>query len=129
VEALKMEMILNTIRKVDNDQNKEFAFGDINSLEEHLAIAFLNPKEYAKLNLTREKHLKISNNIGSIIVNVVDDENVPEGSILLPVSIWANRITIVEKGELHFKNIKVAIEVTTNPISKYSDIIKQIKGA
>ncbi len=123
-----MEMILNTIRKIDNDQAKEFAFGDNQSLEEKLAFAFLNPKDYTSLNLTKEKHLKISNSIGSIVVKVIEDENVPEKSILLPVSIWANQITIVENGELHFKNIKVTIEVTNDPISKYSDIIKQIKG-
>ena len=78
--------------------------------------------------MTKEKHLKISNNSGSIVVKVVEDENVPENSILLPVSIWANQIAIVENNELHFKNINVNIEGTNEPISKYSDIIKHIKG-
>jgi formylmethanofuran dehydrogenase subunit D len=123
-----MEMILNTIRKIDNDQAKEFAFGDDQTLEDHLAVAFLNPKDSTKLNLTKEKHLKIYNNIGSLIVKGVDDENVPEGCILLPVSIWANQITKVEEGELVFKNIGVKIEVTNDPILNYSDLIILIKG-
>ena len=95
-----MELILNTVRKVDNDQTKEFAFGDTKSLEENLAIAFLNPTNMKKLNLKNEECLNITNDVGSIVVKALEDEDVPEGSILLPVSIWANQLTKVEGNEL-----------------------------
>jgi formylmethanofuran dehydrogenase subunit D len=123
-----MDLILNTIRKIDNDQEREFIFGDVQSLEENLAIAFLNPTDYKELKLTKNNHLRISNEIGSIIVKVGEDEHTPEGCIILPVSIWANRITKIEDGGLSFKNVTVSVESTNEPITKFRDIIKQIKG-
>jgi len=123
-----MELILNTVRKIDYDQTKEFTFGDIESLEEHLAIAFLSPKNIKALNIKKNTHIKISNKAGSIIVKGIEDENIPEGTVLLPVSIWANQITQVEETEIYYKNIKVNVEVTDKPITKYNDIISKIKG-
>ncbi len=123
-----MELILNTVRKVDNDQTKEFAFGDTKSLEENLAIAFLNPTNMKELNLKNEEYLNIRNDEGSIVVKALEDEDVPEGSILLPVSIWANQLTKVEDDELFFKNIKVNVKATDEAVTKYEDIISKIRG-
>ena len=123
-----MELILNTVRKVDNDQTKEFAFGDTKSLEENLAIAFLNPTNMKKLNLKNEECLNITNDVGSIVVKALEDEDVPEGSILLPVSIWANQLTKVEGNELWGKKIKVNVNATDKAITKYEDIISKIRG-
>lgn len=128
MEGCKMELILNTVRKVDNDQTKEFAFGDIKSLEENLAIAFLNPTNMKELNLKNEEYLNITNDVGSIVVKALEDEDVPEGSILLPVSIWANQLTKVEDDELFFKNIKVNVKATDEAVTKYDDIISKIRG-
>ena len=128
MEEFNMELILNTVRKVDNDQTKEFAFGDIKSLEENLAIAFLNPTNMKELNLKNEEYLNITNDVGSIVVKALEDEDVPEDSILLPVSIWANQLTTVEDNELFFKNIKVNVKATDEAITKYEDIISKIRG-
>lgn len=128
MEGCNMELILNTVRKVDNDQTKEFAFGDIKSLEENLAIAFLNPTNMKELNLKNEEYLNITNDVGSIVVKALEDEDVPEGSILLPVSIWANQLTKVEDDELFFKNIKVNVKATDEAVTKYDDIISKIRG-
>ncbi|GAG00193.1 unnamed protein product, partial [marine sediment metagenome] len=51
-----MEFTLNSMRKIDNDQVKEYAFGTEDSLEEHLAICFINPKDFKKLNLVPSLH-------------------------------------------------------------------------
>ena len=56
-----LDFLLNTIRKIDNDQVKEHSFGNEQSLEENLAISFINPKDFDKLNLVSNLHLKISN--------------------------------------------------------------------
>ena len=123
-----MEFILNTVRKIDYDQTKEFTFGDIQSLEQNLAIAFLNPKDVIELKLPNETNINIANEVGSIVVKVIEDENIPEGTILLPVSIWANQLTQVRDNEIFYKNIKVYIEATDEPYTKYKDIINKIKG-
>jgi formylmethanofuran dehydrogenase subunit D len=123
-----MELVLNTVRKIDNDQTKEFTFGNTQSLEDNLAIAFLNPKNAKELNITKDGHIKISNEGNSIIVKVIEDENTPEGIVVLPVSIWANQITQVRETEIFYKNIMVHIESTNEPITRYGDIINKIKG-
>lgn len=123
-----MELTLNTVRKIDYDQTREFAFGDKKSLEEHLAIAFLHPRNMKDLNLRKDAKVKISNEAGSIVVEAQEDEKVPVDSILLPVSIWANQITRVQGTEISYKNIKVIVDATNEPITKYEDIINKIKG-
>ena len=122
-----MEITLNTVRMVDHDQAREYSFGDNKSLEENLAIGILNPEDFKKLNLTPSLHLKISNKQGQIIVGIKEDENVPQGIILMPISIWSNQLTSFEKNELIYKNITVNVEATRDPITSFNQIINSIK--
>ncbi len=123
-----MEMILNTMRMVDHDQAREHSLGDEKSLEEHLPIGILNPKDFKKLNLTRSLHLTVSNKNGQIIVGIKEDEGVPQGTILMPVSIWANQLTSFEKNEIIYKNITVNVEASRDPITSFNQIINSIKS-
>lgn len=122
-----MEMTLNTVRMVDHDQAREHTFGDEKSLEENLAVALINPEDFKKLNLTRSLHLTVSNKNGQIIVGIKEDENVPQGTILMPVSIWANQLTSFESNELIYKNITVNVEATRDPITSFIQIINSIR--
>ena len=124
-----MDFILNTVRRMENDQSKEFSLGDRKSLVEKLAIAFINPKDFDKLNLNSKPNLKISSNFGTIIVKGVADEDVPEGTVLMPISIWSNQITGVENSELIYKNIEVDVEVTEEQINDLNSLINKIKEA
>ena len=121
-----MEFILNSIRRIDNDQVKEHAFGTEQSLEEKLAICFINPKDFEKLNLVSSLHLKISNKEKHVIVKVEKDDDVPDGTVLMPVSIWSNRLSVVQKNELLYKNIVVNMEATRKPIMKFKEIIQEL---
>ena len=123
-----MELILNTIRMVDYDQAREYALGDENSLKEKLALGLVNPEDYKKLNLTSSLNIELSNKYGRVIIKAKQDENVPPGIILLPVSIWVNQITGYENGELIFKNIKVNVSVSSEPIKGVHEIINSIKN-
>lgn len=120
-----MEFLLNSMRKIDNDQVKEHAFGTEQSLEEKLAICFINPKDFEKLNLVSSLHLKISNKERYVIVKVEKDENIPEGTVVMPVSIWSNRLSVVQNKELLYKNIIVSVEATRDPITKFKEIIEE----
>ncbi|MBY9016516.1 MAG: hypothetical protein KGD68_12550 [Candidatus Lokiarchaeota archaeon] len=121
-----MEFLLNSMRKINNDQVKEHAFGTEQSLEERLAICFINPKDFEKLKLVSSLHLKISNKEKDVIVNVEKDDNVPEGTVVMPVSIWSNRLSVVQNNELLYKNIAVKIEATSEPIMKFKEIINEL---
>ena len=121
-----MEFLLNTIRKIDNDQGKEYTFGTEQSLEENLDICFINPKDFDKLNLVSSIHLKISNKENHIIVKVEKDDNVPEGTVTMPVSIWSNQLSEVQNHELLYKNIVVNVEATRELIMKFEEIIQKL---
>ena len=121
-----MEFVLNSIRRIDNDQVKEHAFGTEQSLEEKLAICFINPKDFEKLNLVSSLHLKISNKEKHVIVKVEKDDDVPDGTVLMPVSIWSNRLSVVQNNELLYKNIVVNMEATREPIMKFKEIIQEL---
>jgi len=121
-----MEFLLNTIRKIDNDQVKEYTFGTEQSLEEKLAVCFINPKDFDKLNLVSSLHLKISNNEKHIIVKVEKDDNLPEGTVTMAVSIWSNHFSEVQNHELLYKNIVVNVEATREPTMKFEEIIQKL---
>lgn len=122
-----MEMVVNTVRMVDNDQLKEFSFGDDISLKENLAVCFLNPIDSKKLDITPNMNLKLSNEYGQVILKIEENKNIPVGTILLPVSIWANQITGIVEGQLIFKNIKVHAEVTEEIVLDIKDLLRIIK--
>ena len=121
-----MEFILNSIRRIDNDQVKEYTFGTEESLEEKLAICFINPKDFEKLNLVSSLHLKISNKEKHVIVKVEKDDDVPDGTVLMPVSIWSNRLSVVQNDEPLYKNIIVDMEATREPIMEFKEIIQEL---
>ena len=122
-----MKLIVNTIRRVDNDQVREYSFGDFNSLKEKLAIGFINPDDFKKLNLTSKSNLRLINNFGSVVIRAEEDKNVPVGVINIPVSIWANQITGSVNEEPVYKNISVDVEVTNDLILGINEILNTIK--
>ena len=122
-----MEMIVNTVRMVDYDQLREHSFGDDNSLKENLAIGMLNPEDYKKLNLTPSLNLKLVNDYGQVIIKVKQEKDIPLGTILMPVSIWANQITGIINKQLIFKNLKVNAEATRDNVLDIEGLLKVIK--
>ena len=122
-----MKMILNTVRMVDYDQAREHVFGDEQTLKEKLAIGLINPKDFEKLGLVPSLRIKISNKYGEIIIEQTQDEKVPKGTILMPISIWANRLTGVIENDVIFKNIEVNVEPTRDPVLNFKEIISAIK--
>ncbi len=122
-----MKMILNTVRMVDYDQAREHIFGDEQTLKEKLAIGLINPKDFEKLGLVPSLRIKISNKYGEIIIEQTQDEKVPEGTILMPISIWANRLTGVIGNDVIFKNIEVNVESTRDPVLNFREMISALK--
>jgi formylmethanofuran dehydrogenase subunit D len=99
----------------------------IKSLKENLAIGFVNPIDFKNLNLTPSLNLKLSNEYGEVIVKVKQSEDVPVGTILMPVSIWANQITGVSKEHLVFKNIRANVESSREETVDLKTILNNLK--
>ena len=123
-----MDLILNTIRKIDHDQVKELSFGDETSLKENLAIGLMNSEVMKKLNVPLKSNIKITSEFGSVVIKVKEDKEVPSGMICVPVSIWANQITGVSNEELSNKNVNISVESTGESILSFQEIISKIKG-
>ncbi|MFX0105073.1 MAG: molybdopterin dinucleotide binding domain-containing protein [Candidatus Hodarchaeota archaeon] len=117
---------MNTVRMVDYDQMREYTFGDDISLKENLAIGLINPEDFKNLNLTSSLNLKLTSIYGTVVICPKQDENIPKGTITLPISIWANQITGVENNELVYKNINVNVEATRDTILNIKDILNSI---
>ena len=122
-----MDMILNTVRMVDYDQVREYAFGDDNSLKENLAICIINPDDFTKLNLTPSLNLKLSNNNGEVIIKVLQDDDIPPGTILMPVSIWANQLTGIQNKSIIYKNLRISAEATRESVLHIKDLLESLK--
>ncbi len=122
-----MEFILNTIRKIDYDQAREFAFGDDASLKEKLAIVILNPEDIKQLNIKQDSIVKIYHETGFVNVRCIQDKKVPLKMAMMPVSIWSNQLTLVLNNDLVYKNIEVKIEANDEPILDYKSILQKIK--
>ena len=123
-----MEMLANTVRIIDYDQAREYALGDEDSLKQKLALGMINPEDFKKLNLTSNLNIKLSNKYGQVIIKAIQEKNVPSGIVLLPVSIWANQITGFENNRLLFKNVKVDVDVSSEPIMNIKDLINSFKN-
>ena len=120
-------MIVNTVRMIDYDQLKEHIFGNDSSLKENLAIGILNPEDYEKLNLTPSLNLKLVNKHGQVIIKIKQEKNVPLGTILMPISIWANQIIGIINGQIIFKNIEVNAEATRDNVLDVKDLLNIIR--
>ncbi|MFX1376743.1 MAG: molybdopterin dinucleotide binding domain-containing protein [Promethearchaeota archaeon] len=122
-----MEMVVNTVRMVDHDQVREYSLGDDHSLKENLAIGLLNPEDFNKLNLTPSLNLKLSNDNGEVIIKVKQDNNIPLGTIVMPVSIWANQLTGISSEALILKNFKANVEPTKENVLNINDLLENIR--
>lgn len=122
-----MEMILNTVRMVDYDQAREYALGDDNSLRERLAICIINPNDFRKLSLTPSLNLKLSNDNGQVIIKVKQNEDIPQGTIIMPVSIWASQLTGVYDESVVFKNLKTTAEATQESVLTIKELLESLK--
>jgi len=122
-----IKLNLSTSRKLDNDQAREQAFGDNLSLKENLAVAFFNPLDIKELKVKLDTNVRIFNDTGSVIVKCKEDDKLPQGMVLMPVSIWANQITFALNDDLMYKNIIVQIKPTEEKVLDYEELIQKFK--
>jgi formylmethanofuran dehydrogenase subunit D len=122
-----MKLRLNSIRLIEYDQAKEFTFGEIEKMEENLAIGFINPEDFNEMYLTPSLKLHLSNEHGEVVVRFEQDEKVPKGTIVMPVSLWSNQLTSIKNGKLLNKNITVECEASRDPPTPFKELIKKIK--
>jgi len=122
-----MELRLNSIRLIEHDQAEEFTFGEIEKMEENMAIAFINHEDFEEMYLTPSLKLHLFNEHGEVVVRFEQDEKIPKGTIVMPVSIWSNQLTSTKDGKLLNKNIPVNCEASRDPPTPLKELIEKIK--
>ena len=123
-----MEMIINTVRKIDYDQVKEHTFGDNETLKENLALALINSEDIKNLNLTSNSNVKITSQFGSVVLKIQEDNDIPKGMVCIPISIWANQLTGIINDQLIYKNFNAEVEPSNEPVLGLQDLILQINS-
>ncbi|MFX1238397.1 MAG: molybdopterin dinucleotide binding domain-containing protein [Promethearchaeota archaeon] len=122
-----MDMILNTVRKIDHDQAKELALENYSSLKEAVAIAMMNLEDMKSIGITEASNIKATSEFGSVVLRVIKNDNVPSHMLYVPISIWINQITGVSKEGLVLKNIKIDVEKSNDPVLSFEEILKTIR--
>ncbi len=120
-------MKLNTIRTIDHDQVKELIENDIDSIQEKVAVAMINPDDFKKLQLNIDSNIKAISKHGSVVLKAIENKNIPSKMLCIPVSIWANQLTGIEGTELKLKNIDIKVEKSGEPVLTLTELIKKIK--
>ncbi|MGV9173995.1 MAG: molybdopterin dinucleotide binding domain-containing protein [Promethearchaeia archaeon] len=122
-----MKLKVSSIRMLENDQAREYTFGDNESFRDKLAVASIHPDDFEELGMTKSLPLHLENENGEVNVWVKKDEEVPKGYIYMPVSIYFNQISGVKNGEIIYKNVECEAFPTRDQPLKRDEIIKKIK--
>jgi formylmethanofuran dehydrogenase subunit D len=71
-------------------------------------------------------NLKLTTKYGEVVVKIKEKKDIPPGTVLMPVSIWANLITGISNGQLVFKNIKVNAEAVRDDVLDIKDLLNKL---
>lgn len=122
-----MKVKVSSIRMLEHDQAREYAFGDEESFKKNLAITLINPEDFEELGMTKSLPLHLKSEFGEVNIWVRKEEDIPKGHLYMPASIYFNQISGVKNGEIIYKNIECEAHPTRDqPLTK-EELIKKIE--
>jgi len=92
-----------------------------------VAVVEMNPIDISSLGVG--DRVKVFNEHGSIVLRVKPSNNVPPGTIFIPMGPWANMLTDPETdgtGMPRLKGVNVFVEPTDEPLTKLIDLLKAL---
>jgi len=92
-----------------------------------VAVVEMNPIDISSLGVG--DRVKVYNEHGSIVLRVKPSNNVPPGTIFIPMGPWANMLTDPETdgtGMPRLKGVNVFVEPTDEPLTKLIDLLKAL---
>ncbi|MEM0005151.1 MAG: formylmethanofuran dehydrogenase subunit B [Desulfurococcaceae archaeon] len=92
-----------------------------------VAVVEMNPIDISSLGV--RDRVKVYNEHGSIVLRVKPSNNVPPGTIFIPMGPWANMLTDPETdgtGMPRLKGVNVFVEPTDEPLTKLIDLLKAL---
>ncbi len=122
---MPLTLKLVTGRTIEQGRSMESGgkFSDI--YRRAVAVAEMNPKDIEIIGI--KDNVKITSVYGSIVVNVKPNNDIPPGTVFIPMGPWANLLTlpITEgTGMPTLKNIDVYVEATSEDATPLDAILR-----
>jgi len=93
----------------------------------------MNEADFKSLGLVEEDRVKIKTDFGDVVLyarkNVIDETEIPEGMVFIPMGPYANQIISYETdgtGTPMFKGVKGVIEKTEEEVLSIEDLFEVI---
>jgi formylmethanofuran dehydrogenase subunit D len=93
--------------------------------QEHSAILRLSPQDMEALGIGDNARVKLSNALGTVVVQAKADDKCQQGFGYMPVSPYINRLTSYDPAKAKlpdFKRIEVMVEATEADITPISEL-------
>lgn len=121
------EFVLNTGRSLMQGISMEEESKWSKKYFDAVAVVEMNPIDISSLGV--RDRVKVYNEHGSIVLRVKPSNNVPPGTIFIPMGPWANMLTNPETdgtGMPRLKGVNVFIEPTDEPLTTLIDLLKTL---
>lgn len=93
-------------------------------------VAYMDPKDMAKLGVTNWDSVKVTTDWGEVVVYSVHSRDAPhEGTIFIPKGPWANVITSPETYcccDPTYKGIMCTVERSDDPVLLMADLMRYV---
>lgn len=126
-----MDFILITGRSIDQGKFKEHA-KITDKYRESVTLCEMHADDMKKLGIKDGDNIKISTEIGSIIVRAKRSKRIrTPGIVFVPFGPWINSILPSETegtGMPHLKGFKVRIEPTSEPVPDIKELLLKVYG-
>jgi formylmethanofuran dehydrogenase subunit D len=125
----KLSVILTTGRTID--QGISLIGTKVSrKAKDATAVCFLDPSDMKKLSLQENDRIKVTTDVGSIVVKARTSGEAPhKGIIFMPLGMYANWITPPGNagiGVPQFKGIKATITPTNEKIPEINELIDEL---
>ncbi|MBI2958262.1 MAG: hypothetical protein HYY32_05400 [Chloroflexi bacterium] len=117
-QGQKLPLVIVTYREIYAwiarlDKNEEAMF------EKYSAVVRLSEADMKAIGVNRGAKVKLSNEVGSVVVRAQLDSKCPKGFAFMPMSRIPNQLTSYQPGKLpNFKWIEVSAEAVLEDVPK-----------
>lgn len=98
---------------------------------EAAAICFMNPDDMAELGVKEGSNVKVTTEVGSVVLQAKAYKGNPRGLAFIPLGPWANALISVRTrstGMPFFKDSKAFIEPTEEPVPTPEEVVSKNAG-
>lgn len=127
-ERTKLEVMLNTGSDIYQGACKKRGSTLKDEYRKVSGVAYMDPKDMAKLGVANWEHVKVVSDWGEVIVYAAHSRDAPhEGTIFIPKGPWANVVTSPETYcccDPTYKGIMCTVEKSDEDVLLMADLMR-----